>query len=111
MATSPILMYDTMEQEIGTAICCGMCGTTAPRGYLLRTEDPLGEFDWNTFDPRFMLEGLEYYRHKSSRTSLHNSYRWEDGKNWYLGACCKKTFSENCADLGFKIIYHRKRRR
>ena len=110
-ANARILMYDTTEREIGTEICCGMCGTTAPWGYLLRPEESDAEFDWSTFDPKFVLLGLEYFHHKSSSAHLHNSYRWEDGSNWYLGTCCRKTFSENCADLGFKILYYRRKRR
>ena len=110
-ATTRILMYDTTEEEIGTMICCGSCGTTSPRGYLLRAEESSGEYDWNTFDPKFMLLALEYFRHKSSSAHLHSSYRWEDGDNWYLGSCCRKAFSRNCADLGFKILHKRKRRR
>ena len=109
-ATNPLIMYDTFDHEIGTAVVCGACGTHATCGYRLTEESK--DVDWLSFDPKFMLLGLEFFRHKSSRTSLHNSYRWEDGKNWYLGNCCKNSFSENCADLGFKIIYYpRKRRR
>ena len=109
LATNPLIMHDTTEQEIGTAVVCGVCGTHAPNGFRLTEES--SDVDWDSLSPKFMLLGLEYFRNKSSSAHIHNSYRWENGTNWYLGNCCKKTFSRNCADLGFKILHKRKRRR
>ena len=109
-ATTPITMFDTTEDEIGTPICCGMCGTTASTGFLLRKEDPWDGYDWSSFDPKLALLGLESCHVKSSDAALHYAYKRQNG-NWFLGECCRQTFQKNCNDLGFKLLHRRKRRR